>query len=202
VGGSAGASAGGASAGGSASAGSSGVGGSASAGGAAGSASAGGAGIGQASPSTTGSIATGAIAAPSVPGLTAGGISVGLPASLAPEEADPTGARRLLLYQPRFGSLWATAADLKRLQQPMVARPGTSTDTVVACRDAIVRAAMPYGVVSVDAASAGPTRRMRDGGLAAPVEMRVIYSRSRGYEGRQATISCRMNAAGQVVDAI
>jgi hypothetical protein len=121
---------------------------------------------------------------------------------LAPEEADPTREPRLLLYQPRYGSLRATAADLKRLQRPMTARPGTSASTVAACREAIVAAAMPYGVVSVDAASAGPTRRMRDGGLAAAIEMRVIYSRLGGYEGRQATISCRMNAAGQVVDAV
>ena len=68
------------------------------------------------------------------------------------------------------------------------------------CRAAIVAAALPYGVVRVDAASAGPIQSAR-GGFAAPVEFRIVYNRRGGLETRQATINCRMNTAGRVVAA-
>jgi hypothetical protein len=68
------------------------------------------------------------------------------------------------------------------------------------CREAIVAAALPYGVVRVDAASAGPMRSAR-GGFAAPVEFRIVYNRRGGLETRQATINCRLNTAGRVVAA-
>ncbi len=121
-----------------------------------------------------------------------------LPTTLAPEKADATGQRRVLTFRPERGFVSAPTADLQRLEKPLTAVEGTPNQVVSACRDAVAAAARPYSVVSVDAASAGPARRRR-GGVTAPIEMRVIYSRWVGYEARQSQVNCRIDAAGRVV---
>jgi hypothetical protein len=93
-----------------------------------------------------------------------------------------------------------TREDLERFRTPLVPRGGTPQQVVHNCREAIVAAALPYGVTRVDAVSAG-SMRSTGGGLAAPVEFRIVYARQGGLETRQATINCRLNMAGRVISA-
>ena len=62
-------------------------------------------------------------------------------------------------------------------------------------------AAAPLGATRVEAASAGPQKRLRDGSVMAPVEMRILYSRLFEYEVRQATLTCKIDPRGKIVDA-
>jgi hypothetical protein len=178
-------------------------------GGLGGGAAGGGAGFGGASPApaVTGSLATGI---GSGPGSTVGSVaSISLPAALAPcddqarrretARISPCGPR-YTAYFPDVGSVRGTREDLESFRTPLQPRSGTPQQVVQDCRAAIVAAALPYGVVRVDAASAGPMRSAR-GGFAAPVEFRIVYNRQGGLETRQATINCRMNTAGRVISA-
>jgi hypothetical protein len=72
---------------------------------------------------------------------------------------------------------------------------------VDACHAAIASAALPYGAVAVDVVSSGKGTKTK-GGLAAPVEARIVYSVDCRRQVRQARVSCRLNAAGQVVAAL
>ena len=73
-------------------------------------------------------------------------------------------------------------------------KPGTPDAVVRVCQQAIFSAAKPLGAVGVQAASAGPVRRQRNG-LTAPLSVRIDY----GKEVRQAQISCRLDAKGRVI---
>jgi hypothetical protein len=107
---------------------------------------------------------------------------------------------RYTAYFPEIGPVSGTREDLENFRNPLRARSGTPQQVVQECRAAIVAAALPYGVMRVDAVSAGPMRSAR-GGFAAPVEFRIVYNRRGGLETRQATINCRLNTAGRVVAA-
>ena len=104
-------------------------------------------------------------------------------------------------------SLPASLAPLGRIdtqtgqRRSLIPRPGTPLQVVQNCRQAIVAAALPYGVQRVDAASAGAMRRS-NGGHVAPVEFRVAYARQGGIETRQAVVSCRLNQNGRVFAAL
>ena len=78
---------------------------------------------------------------------------------------------------------------------PKIARkPGTSNAVVRVCQQAIFSAAKPLGAVGVQAASAGPVRRQRNG-LTAPLSVQIDY----GKEVRQAKVGCRLDAKGRVI---
>ena len=77
--------------------------------------------------------------------------------------------------------------------------PGTPIAVVRSCRDAVEKAATEFGVVSVQARSAGTLRRLNGGFQLAPVEVRVHYERLGGAEIRQARIKCQLDAGGTVV---
>ena len=94
-----------------------------------------------------------------------------------------------------------TREDLRRFRSRLKSRPGTPADVVRRAREAIVAAALPYGVVRVDAASAGPMQNTRNG-YVAPVEFRIIYSRQGGLETRQSIVQVRLNTAGRVLAAL
>jgi hypothetical protein len=119
-----------------------------------------------------------------------GGGDVALPAALAPLGERAGQVRDV----PGIGPVRGLPTEFARLVQPIYARPGTPTPVVQACRQGIVAAARPYGVVRVDAASAGAARRGPGGDLIAPVEMRMVYARAGGYEARQARVTCRIDA--------
>jgi hypothetical protein len=168
-----------------------------------------GAGGGAAGPATTGSIGTGSgLGAGPASGL-GGGPSIRLPTALAPCGGEPRRRERprgnpcgprFTAYFPDIGPVSGTREDVERFRSPLTPRPGTPQAVVQSCRTAIVASALPYGVMRVDAVSAGPMQSAR-GGFAAPVEFRIVYNRQGGLETRQATINCRMNAAGRVVAA-
>jgi hypothetical protein len=88
---------------------------------------------------------------------------------------------------------------LEAAARPLVFKPGTPMSLVRACRQSIIAAAVPYGAVYVDTASAGRPRRSTTGILAAPIEVRIVYSRQGGHEVRQSRTTCRLNATGTVV---
>jgi hypothetical protein len=180
-------------------------------GGAGGAGAGGGFGAGSAGPATTGSISTGtATGIGASPGSGFGSVpSIALPAALAPcgDEPRRRGTVRISPCGPRYtaffpeiGSVSGTREDVENFRNPLQPRGGTPQRVVQDCRAAIVAAALPYGVVRVDAASAGPLQSAR-GGLTAPVEFRIVYNRRGGLETRQATINCRMNTAGRVISA-
>jgi predicted component of type VI protein secretion system len=77
--------------------------------------------------------------------------------------------------------------------------PGTPVEIVAACRDAIIAAARPHGVLHVDAASAGRMQPQRNGQTAAPLEIRIVYARDGGTELRESSVSCILNGRGEVV---
>jgi hypothetical protein len=78
-------------------------------------------------------------------------------------------------------------------------RPGTPLEVVFACRNAIIGAALKDGAVRIDATSAGRATRSRKGALSAPITARIVYALDGKLQTRQATVSCQINAAGQVV---
>jgi hypothetical protein len=97
----------------------------------------------------------------------------------------------------------ATPFGLQRVPRapnaPLVAKIGTPLQIVQNCRTSIVMAALPYGVVRVDAASAGRLNRTRDGRILAPIEVRVIYARANTSQTRQSRVACELDADGAVV---
>lgn len=75
---------------------------------------------------------------------------------------------------------------------------GTPDQIVAACRDTIVAGAMPHDPVSVEAVTAGKVGRHGKSGLVAPLFVRIVYARQGGYEVRQASVKCRLDAQGTV----
>lgn len=76
---------------------------------------------------------------------------------------------------------------------------GVPPQVVVACRQSILQAAEPYGLVRVSVVSQGQTMQMTDGSYRAPVLTQVVYEREGGYEVRQAPIWCELNEGGAVI---
>lgn len=60
-------------------------------------------------------------------------------------------------------------------------------------------AALPYGAIGVHAVETGRASRTRGGGLAAVLEVQVIYSRGVTRQVRQSQVRCQLNAAGWVI---
>ena len=139
-------------------------------------------------------------AQPDALGKPIGSIAAPGPAAETRAAVAPSRSERSDISLPRNlmpdGLSWGFA-----LQAPLRAIPGTPNSVVRICVQAIERAAMPYGVVRVDAASSGPLRRQRHGTLA-PLRVRIQYARQGGVEVRQARVSCRLDATGGVIDVI
>jgi hypothetical protein len=85
------------------------------------------------------------------------------------------------------------------VSRPLPFRPGTPVEIVSACRDTIIAAARPHGVLHVDAASAGLLEQGRNGEMVAPIDVRIVYAREGGSELKQSRVTCRLNAQGRVV---
>jgi hypothetical protein len=78
--------------------------------------------------------------------------------------------------------------------------PGTPSAVVSACRAAIEAAASPFGMLSVQARSAGSLRLLSDGNVSAPIRVRIEYARLGGAEIRQARVRCHLDAKGRVIN--
>jgi hypothetical protein len=81
----------------------------------------------------------------------------------------------------------------------LVPRADLPGQLVEACRTSIATAALPYGAMRVEAVGAGRASRTQDGGLTAPLEVRVTYARASARQVRQSRVACQLNAAGTVV---
>jgi hypothetical protein len=130
---------------------------------------------------------TPAIAEPLTVGSISAGRSSALPSTLA-----PSGDRS-------DGPLVSRRGALQSVAQPLPFAPGTPVEVVAACRDSIIAAARPHGVIHVDASSAGRMLHQRDGEWIAPLEVRVVYARQGGSELKQSRVSCHLNGSGTVV---
>ena len=95
--------------------------------------------------------------------------------------------------------LEASESAVGDFEESLVRRAGVAGQIVRVCRTSIVTAALPYGAVRVDAAGAGRTSSTQDGGLMAPIDVRIVYTRANARQVRQSRISCRLNASGAVV---
>jgi hypothetical protein len=76
---------------------------------------------------------------------------------------------------------------------------GISSQIVESCRGSIAAAALPYGAVRVEAVGAGRASRTQDGGVTAPLEVKVMYARGGARQVRQSRVACQLDAAGAVV---
>ena len=113
--------------------------------------------------------------------------------------APPSQEQPVLAYIPAYGWVRDTPAALAALNQPLTPAPGRN-DLVEDCRVLVERSAGEQGAVRVEAVSAGPQRRLRDG-YVAPVEFRIVYPRAFESEVRRAMLTCKANRAGNVLDA-
>jgi hypothetical protein len=95
--------------------------------------------------------------------------------------------------------LEASSSAVAASAEPLLRRAGVPGRIVQACRTSIATAAFPYGAVQVEAASVGQASRTPDGGLTAPIAVRVVYARANERQIRQSRVACRLNAAGTVV---
>ena len=120
------------------------------------------------------------------------GAVVALPPRLAPFDDGPSDP------EPRRARTLPRLEPLRRAT-PVQAAP---RPVVNACRTALAEAAAPYGAVRIDVASRGAPRKSADGGLSAPMEARIVYSRKGRMQVRQANVTCQFNGAGQVVAAL
>jgi hypothetical protein len=118
----------------------------------------------------------------------------------APARAVPSPAT-IRVYHSQLGWVRGTPAALASLASPLTPRGAAPEQLVEACRAAIQTAAAPYGAEAVQAVSAGPARRRPGAGLEAPIEIRVLYRAPDAYEVRQAVVTCRTDARGNVVEA-
>ena len=118
-----------------------------------------------------------------------------LPVSLRPVQL---GTERSTVYWSDIGVLTENPANLQALRVPLRNRPGTSPSIVQSCRQAIAASAIPYGAVGLDTAAAGPVRSTPTG-YRVTIAARLLYSRPGGSQVRQATFTCQLNQAGQVV---
>ena len=78
-------------------------------------------------------------------------------------------------------------------------RLGVPVGVVSACRSSIVEAGRPYGMIWVDAASAGRLRVNRTGAAVAPIEARAAYQHAAAVQTRHARLICRLSPEGKVV---
>jgi hypothetical protein len=94
---------------------------------------------------------------------------------LEPAASAEAGSREetVLGYIEPYGFVRDTTAALASLTQPLSPAPGRN-DLVAACRAMVEKSAEAHGAERVEAASAGPQRRVRDGTVA-PVRFRILY---------------------------
>ncbi len=135
-------------------------------------------------------------AAPATPASAVVILPSAVPASLRPVQQ---GTERSTVYWSDPGGLTKTQASLQALRAPVRNRQGGAPAGIVqSCRNAVASSAIPYGAVGLDTAIAGPVRST-PAGYNVTIAARVLYSQPGGSEVRQATFTCQLNQAGQVI---
>jgi hypothetical protein len=92
-----------------------------------------------------------------------------------------------------------TPAALASLMHPLAPTLGRN-DLVEACRAMVEKSAEAHGAERVEAVSAGPQRRVRDG-YVAPVQFRILYPGFLRSQVRQAKLTCKTDREGKILDA-
>ena len=116
-----------------------------------------------------------------------------------PSSEPPGQEETILAYIPPYGFVRDTPAALASLMKPLGQRSRLNV-TVEACRAMVEKGAKTYGAMSVEAASAGPRRRVQ-AGYVTPVAVRILYPGWLGEaEVRQTTVRCKTDLAGSVLD--
>ena len=121
------------------------------------------------------------------------------PASAASEAQ---GEKTYVAEVPNYGRVKGTTPALTYVNYPLTSlavKPGRNR-TVEACRDVVASQAKPLGAVKVEAVSAGPDRRTRQG-YEGPVAFRVFYAKQGVTEVRQSLMTCKVDRAGHIKDA-
>jgi hypothetical protein len=127
-----------------------------------------------------------------------------LPVALRPTSQDDrhcdaggsgSGCRTAALQQGRAS---LDANESPRPTKQLSGKRGTPATIVAACQTAAAKAAAVYGATSVQAASAGKADSTGNGGVVAPVNIRVAYPGGM----REARVSCSVNAGGLVTALI
>ena len=116
--------------------------------------------------------------------------AVGISASHQPYEA--------WQYTEKYGWVGGAREQISALELPLPSRPGTSKQVVSACRDAPMRTAHRYDLVSLEAVSGGKPMRL-SGRLIAPLDVRAIYKERGVHEVRRSKVRCEVDKAGRVV---
>lgn len=106
----------------------------------------------------------------------------------------------VLALVPGTGFVRATPTTMASIGRPLTAEPGENR-TVEPCREALRPEAEKVGAQYIEAASAGPHRRDRQGHYIGAVRVRITYGQVGGYEVREATLTCVVDRSGTVVDA-
>jgi hypothetical protein len=136
-------------------------------------------------------VVTGTTALPASIARRGGASELSLPVTLIPDSRGSDAGPR--------GSQFDGRRNLAGVEEPLIPRAGTPLHVVETCRNSIASAALPYGVLRVDAASSGRLSRTRDGGFAAPVEVKIVYAQSNARQVRQSRVTCHLDATGSVV---
>jgi len=153
--------------------------------------------------SATTSLTAGSVAVATTPdpaGSSAASWQMPRQISPVPEAAEGQREQTVLAYIPNTGFVRGTREAVAAIGAPLEAAPGPNR-TVEACREVVESEAAKIGAREVEAVSAGPHRRNRQGQYEGPVRMRIIYATSNGFEVRQATMTCIVDARGRIVDA-
>lgn len=103
-------------------------------------------------------------------------------------------------WVPNTGFVRGTPEVLASFGRPLVGAAGQNR-TVEPCRNAVQNEAVKLGAREVEAVSAGPHRRDRQGRYVGRVTMRITYARPSGYEVRMATLTCIVDRRGAIIDA-
>jgi len=166
----------------------------------------------------SGSVSGGSVSAPPSPAAPASAGAVGVPATgvvssgaatsfvSASPASLPTSLHPLELSTERSSVYWSDMGvltdgrpNLQALRGQLRNRQGgTASSIVQSCRNAVAASALPYGAVGLDTAAAGPVRSTPTG-YRVTIAARVLYSRPGGSQVRQASFTCQLNQAGQVV---
>jgi hypothetical protein len=110
------------------------------------------------------------------------------------------GERTSVRYIRKFGRVRGTKVALANISKPMVPYPGPR-GVVQPCRNVIQPQAIHIGAYSVEAAAAGPERRLHNDVRRQQVFFRIFYRHKGSIEVRQAALICTLNANGKIVAA-
>jgi hypothetical protein len=117
----------------------------------------------------------------------------------AKAQSPAVGEDHFLADIPPYSFVRDTPAALASLMHPLAPAPGRN-DLVEACRAMVEKSAEAYGAAWVEAVSAGPQRRVRDG-YVAPVQFRILYPGVLRSQVRQAKLTCKTDREGKILDA-